>query len=144
MLLAEVEPMSSPHNPSSEFSRREISPMPLDRRVNHCGTAGPAVWFEELRKNFITLSENDAMSDDHGRVHPVARLSPPFLTWTRAPPPFPLLSEYRPSLSGTRPLQWRCAAWSSLRLPPPTFATPRDPRRSRPHPTYPESRRLSR
>jgi hypothetical protein len=61
MLLAEVEPMSSTHNPSSEFSRREISPMPLDRRVNFCGTAGPAVWFEELRKNFITLSETDAI-----------------------------------------------------------------------------------
>jgi len=53
--------MSSTHNPSSEFSRREISPMPLDRRVNFCGTAGPAVRFEELRKNFITLSETDAI-----------------------------------------------------------------------------------
>ena len=32
------------------------------------------------------------------------------------------ISEYRLSLSGTRLLQWRCAAWSRRRLPPPTFA----------------------
>ena len=35
--------------------------MPLDRRVIFRGTAGPAVVFEELRKNFITLSETDAI-----------------------------------------------------------------------------------
>ena len=52
--------MSSTHSVSCEFSSREISPIPLDRRVSFCGTAEPAV-FEELRKNFITLSETDAM-----------------------------------------------------------------------------------
>src|SRR5216684_1836252 len=61
MLLAEVAPMSSTHSASCEFSSREISPMPLDRRVIFLGTAGPAVCFEELRKNFITLSETDAI-----------------------------------------------------------------------------------
>jgi len=35
--------------------------MPLDRRVSFCGTEEPAAWFEELRKNFITLSETDAI-----------------------------------------------------------------------------------
>ena len=53
--------MSSTHSPSCEFSSREISAMPLDRRVRLCGTAGRAVWFDELRKNFITLSETDAI-----------------------------------------------------------------------------------
>src|SRR6266566_2545465 len=62
MLLAEVAPMSSTHSASCEFSSREISPMPLDRRVIFRGTAGPAVVFEELRKNFITLSETDAIN----------------------------------------------------------------------------------
>jgi hypothetical protein len=42
-----------------EFSSREISAMPLDRRVRFCGTAAAAVGFEELRKNFITFSETD-------------------------------------------------------------------------------------
>src|SRR5208337_1468683 len=92
MLLAEVAPMSSTHNPSSEFNRRETSPMPLDRRVSFCGTAGVAVWFEELRKNFIRLSETDAIRSIGAR----------FPTQT----PWRLLSEYRPSLSETRPLQF--------------------------------------
>jgi len=35
--------------------------MPLERRVSFRGTAGFAAWFEEDRKNFITLSETDAM-----------------------------------------------------------------------------------
>src|SRR6202140_4195350 len=74
MLLAEVAPMSSTHSASCEFSSREISPMPLDRRVIFLGTAGPAVVFEELRKNFITLSETDA-------IDPCARrYLPPLLT----------------------------------------------------------------
>src|SRR5271157_2217715 len=102
MLLAEVDPMSSTHNPSSEFSRREISPMPLDRRVSFCETAGVTVWFEELRKNLIRLSETDAIRSIGAR----------FPTQT----PLRLLSECRPSLSETRPLQWRCAAWSRRRL----------------------------
>src|SRR5208282_434137 len=65
MLLGELEPRSSTHSAFSEleFSNREISPMPLDRRVSFCGTAGPAVWFEELLKNLIRLSETDAMSN---------------------------------------------------------------------------------
>lgn len=62
--------MSSTHNPSSTLTRREISPMPLDRRVNFCGAVVPVVRFEELRKNFITLSETDAMSEDQWRVYP--------------------------------------------------------------------------
>jgi len=33
--------------------------MPLERRVSFCGTAGLAAWFEELRKNLITLPETD-------------------------------------------------------------------------------------
>src|SRR6202521_4318500 len=61
MLLAEVAPMSSTHSASCEFNSREISPMPLDRRVIFRGTAGPEVVFEELRNNFITLSETDAI-----------------------------------------------------------------------------------
>src|SRR5260370_27009201 len=135
MLLAEVAPMSSTHSASSEFSSREISPMPLDRRVSFCGTAEPAVWFEEFRKNFITLSETDAIEDAPGRDQLAV------LTKTQAPPPSRPLSGYQPSLSGTRPLQWRCAAWSRRRLPQPTFASPRDRKRSRFHPTYPGSQR---
>jgi hypothetical protein len=61
MLFAEVEPRSSTHRPSCEFNSREISPIPLDRRVSFCGAAGPAAWFEELRKNFIKLSATDAI-----------------------------------------------------------------------------------
>jgi hypothetical protein len=34
--------------------------MPLDRRVSFRCDSG-AAWLEELRKNFITLSETDAM-----------------------------------------------------------------------------------
>src|SRR5208337_2354803 len=73
MLLAEVEPMSSTHSPSPEveFSNREISAMPLDRRVSLCRTAGPAVCFEELQKNFITLSETSGI--DRRSMRPVAR-----------------------------------------------------------------------
>src|ERR1700681_4647497 len=133
MLLAEVAPISSTHSASCEFSSREISPMPLDRRGIFLGTAGPAVVFEELRKNFITLSETDG-------IDPLPRrYLPPLLTKTRAPPLFRPLSEYQPSLSGRRPLQWRCAAWSRRRLPPQPFAPPRDQRHSPTHPTYPES-----
>jgi hypothetical protein len=154
MLLGEVEPRSSTHRVFSEleFSNREISPMPLDRRVSFCGTAGPAVWFEELLKNLITLSETDVMSkqsahnDQHNDGYTtiraqstVQRFAPSvrYFTKTRTPP-FRRLSEYRPSLSGTRPLRWQCAAWSHRQLPPPTFATPRDRRRSRFHPACPE------
>jgi hypothetical protein len=35
--------------------------MPLDRRDSFCGVAEPVAWFDELRKNFITLSETDAI-----------------------------------------------------------------------------------
>src|SRR6267378_3353527 len=82
MLLAEVAPMSSTHSASSEFSSREISPIPLDRRVIFRGAAGPAVWFEELRKNFITLSETDAIdacARHYLRRHEPCRFSGLFL-----------------------------------------------------------------
>src|SRR5258708_31014684 len=124
MLLPEVAPMSSTHSASSEFSSGEISPMPLDRGVSLCWAAAPAVWFEEFRKNFITLSETDAIDECAG-----SRDQPAVLTKTRAPPPSRPLSEYQPCLSGTRPLQWRCAAWSRRRLRPPTFASPHHRRR---------------
>jgi len=65
MLLAEVAPTSSTHKPSCEFSTRAISPTPLDRRLNFCGVEGAAVGFEELRKNFIKLSETVGI--DHCR-----------------------------------------------------------------------------
>src|SRR3979411_415228 len=104
MLLAEVEPKSSTHSASCELSTREISPIPLDRRVIFCLTAGLAVWFEELLKNFITLSETDAINTRSQQRE--ARAS---VTKTRLPPPFLPLSEYRPSPSGRRPLRWRCA-----------------------------------
>jgi hypothetical protein len=61
ILLAEVAPISRTQSASCEFKSREISPMPLERRVSFCGTAGLAVWLEELRKNFITLSETDGI-----------------------------------------------------------------------------------
>jgi hypothetical protein len=61
MLLAEVAPMSRMHNPSCEFSSREISAMPLERRVSFCGGAGADARFDELRKNFIKLSATDAI-----------------------------------------------------------------------------------
>src|SRR5271169_4778799 len=121
MLLGDVEPRSSTHNASSEpeleFSNREISPMPLERRVNFCGTAGPAVWFEELLKNLITLSATDAMSNGRYSIRndrystvraqrPVHRFAPSARYFTKTwAQPFRPLSEYRPSLSGTRPLQ---------------------------------------
>src|SRR6266576_3429113 len=63
MLLAEVEPKSRTHKDSSEFSRREISAIPLERRVRFCGTAGAEAWSEEPRKNLITLSATDGMYD---------------------------------------------------------------------------------
>src|SRR5260370_31353906 len=100
MLLAEVAPMSSTHSASSEFSSREISPMPLDRRVSLSWAAAPPVWFEEFRKNFITLSEKDALYECAG-----ARQQPPLLTHTRAPPPSPPPSEYQPCPSSPPPLQ---------------------------------------
>src|SRR5260370_4453457 len=74
MLLAEVAPMSSTHSASSEFSSREISPMPLDRRVSFCWAAAPAVWFEEFRKNLITCQKQMPSMNAPGRA-----ISPPFL-----------------------------------------------------------------
>jgi hypothetical protein len=37
--------------------------MPLERRLSFRGAAESSDWFEELRKNFITLSETDAMTN---------------------------------------------------------------------------------
>jgi hypothetical protein len=62
-LLAEVEPRSRTHNDSSEFNSREISPMPLERRLRFCGTAGAEAGSEEPRKNLITLSATVAIND---------------------------------------------------------------------------------
>src|SRR3982074_1329501 len=126
MLLAEVEPKSSTHSASCELSSREISPMPLERRVTFRVTAGPAAWFEELLKNFITLSETDAIN-----TRSQQRDASASVTKTRAPPLFRPLSGYLPSLSERHPLQWRYAAWSRRHLPRPSFATPRDQRHSR-------------
>src|ERR1017187_218016 len=109
MLLAEVAPMSSTHSPSCEFSRREISPTPLERRVSFRGTAGFSAWFEEPRKNFITLSETDAMFKDQSPLHRSHRQAAS--TKTRAPRLSRPLSEYQSSPSGMRPLQWQCAGW---------------------------------
>jgi hypothetical protein len=61
--VAEVAPTSSTHNPSCEFNTREISPTPLDRRLNFCGVSDAAVWFEELRKNFIKLCATEAIEN---------------------------------------------------------------------------------
>src|SRR5215470_17661787 len=63
MLFAEVEPRSSTHRPSSVFSRREISPMPLERRIRFCGAEGAAGCSEEPRNSFITFSATDAIED---------------------------------------------------------------------------------
>ena len=43
------------------MSSREISAMPLDRRLRFCGTAGAEGWTEEPRKNLITLSATVAI-----------------------------------------------------------------------------------
>src|SRR5512143_376037 len=102
MLLAEVEPMSRTHRPSCEFSNREISAMPLERRVSFCGAAGAAVGFEELRNNFIRLSATDAIT--YRNVERSTSLS------TYAPlTPCWALSGRRLCPSGMRLLQWRCA-----------------------------------
>jgi hypothetical protein len=60
--------------------------MPLDRRVSFCGTEEPAAWFEELRKNFITLSETDAI--EHGDQCARSR-DQPVITYEDAGAAFP-------------------------------------------------------
>src|SRR5277367_1603363 len=94
MLLAEVAPISSTHNVSCEFSNREISPRPLERRVNLFGAAESEAWLEELRKNFITLSETDAI--DSRSLIPASRRhwnrrgqGKPRLTYDADPVAFP-------------------------------------------------------
>src|SRR5258707_11400360 len=63
MLLAEVDPKSRTHKGSLEFRRREISAMPLERRLRFCGRAAAVACSEEPRKNLITLSATDAIND---------------------------------------------------------------------------------
>src|SRR5258705_11373022 len=101
MLLAEVEPRSSTHKGSSEFSSREISAIPLDRRLRFCGTAGAEGWTEEPRKNLITLSATDAIHDC-ARTNYVLRMKTQ---------PFQLLSEYQLSRGTQRLRLWQPAAW---------------------------------
>src|SRR5258708_7305370 len=98
MLLAEVEPRSSTRNGSSELSRREISAMPLERRLRFCGTAAAEAWSEEPRKNLITLSATDAINDC------VSENSTTLMTMR----PFRLPSEYRLYRGRRRLLQSQC------------------------------------
>jgi hypothetical protein len=55
--------------------------MPLDRRVNLFGAAESEAWLEELRKNFITLSETDAI-DSRSLISAHRFPRPVALGWT--------------------------------------------------------------
>src|SRR5258705_4741284 len=96
MLLAEVEPRPSTHRDSTEFSNREISPMPLERRVRFCGTAGAEVFSEEPRKNLITVSATEYKNE-----------SPSSLAASMKPQPCPVPSEYQSSPGRKRRLRLR-------------------------------------